>query len=122
MVEGVLGKARVERADVEGVVQVDALRLAASARSAAWDRVRRPQPAPSPTAANLREHGVDGRMLVLEREQQTGQAPQRAGGGDGLRQRLLTESGRLAFPLSLRHVPLAPFLANLYRIARYCMG
>ena len=42
---------------------------------------------------DLLDHGVDGRVGVLQRQQQAGEAPQRARGGDGLGERLLTEPG-----------------------------
>ena len=121
MVEGVLGKARVVRADVEGVIQVHPLGLGAL-RPDPRCRVGRCGGAASSRShsAICATHGVDRRMLVFQREQQPGQPPQRPGGGDGLRQRLLTEPGGALgheLPFACRLFRQDAFLANLYRIA-----
>ena len=111
--EGVFGKARVERTDVEGVVQVDPLRLAAlpDPRSGVGCGGRGEILLPR---GHLLEHGGYGRMVVLEREKKTGQAPHCPCGSNGLGQRLFAVGNGLAFPCN--H-DARPFLANLYRIA-----
>ena len=101
------------------MVQVHALSVGA-VRSDPRRGVRRDRRGQFPLPlGELREHRVDGGMVVLQRQQQVGQTTERAGGGDSLRQRLLTESGS-----ALGHVsPFDPlfrwhaFLANLYKIA-----
>src|SRR6202008_1518850 len=95
VIEGVLGKARVVRADVERVVKIYALLLAARAdpgRRIGRDRARQL----ALPIGELGKHGVDGRMLMLQGQQHPGQTPKRARGGDRLRQWLLAVS-RCAF-------------------------
>ena len=106
------------------MVQVHALRLAA----------RRPHPRSQVgrggrgqilfPRGHLLEHGVDGGMVMLERQEKTGQAPHRPCGGNGLGQRSLTVGNGFAFPCNRHAGPFVSdvfrstaFLANLYRIA-----
>ena len=110
------GKTRVVGADVERVVQIHALLFAALPDPGRGVRRESGRQLALPLG-ELREHCVYGRMLVLQREELPGQAPQRARGGDRLCQWLLAVS-RCGF----RHgsssmFRLCAFLANLYRIA-----
>ena len=118
VVELVLGKARVERADVEGVREVDALRLGAVRADPRRGVRRRPRPpVRSPTRRSASSMASTVGM---------GDAPATAAGrrGAGARPRRRRSAAAAAHRIAVcpppcrpsSAVPFAAFLANLYRI------
>jgi hypothetical protein len=117
-VERVLREARVVRTDIECVRQIDPLRVCtvgADARRAVRRHRRGQLVLP---VGELREHRVDGRMRMLQGEQDPGESAQSTRGGDGLRERLFPEPGSVA----VRHPGFPFYLVQDSNGIAYCMG
>ena len=97
-VELVGGKARVERADVECVLQIDAARAIGIIADARRRVGRREDGEVGLPLGEPREHVVDGRVRVFERQQQAGEPAHRGSRRDGLWQRLFAEAGAVGHP------------------------